>query len=211
MGMMINRRRAYGGGEKLPQGAVKIEYLESTGTQYIITSISLSTDMIISCTYAFVDTLKEWRRLFGWSQTGWANAYSFCYNTNTRVCPRLVTGPDTEVYLPNYTSGKYEISVNTNGFVHVKGLDNAYNQSANLNPWQYSSAPHPIYLYNFGGTNIIDGAKCKVYGFQIKSNNKVLLNFIPVRVGNVGYMYDRVSGQLFGNSGTGSFILGADV
>ena len=35
-------------------------------------------------------------------------------------------------------------------------------------------------------------------------------DFIPVRVGNVGYMYDKVSGKLFGNAGTGSFILGPD-
>lgn len=26
----------------------------------------------------------------------------------------------------------------------------------------------------------------------------------------IGYMYDKVSGQLFGNQGTGNFILGAD-
>ena len=36
-------------------------------------------------------------------------------------------------------------------------------------------------------------------------------NFIPVRVGQVGYMYDTVSGQLFGNDGTGDFILGPDI
>ena len=40
--------------------------------------------------------------------------------------------------------------------------------------------------------------------------NKVL-DLIPVRKGNIGYMYDRVSGQLFGNQGTGAFIIGNDV
>lgn len=39
----------------------------------------------------------------------------------------------------------------------------------------------------------------------------MLRDFVPVRVGTVGYMYDRVSGQLFGNQGTGDFILGPDV
>lgn len=39
----------------------------------------------------------------------------------------------------------------------------------------------------------------------------MLRDFIPVRVGTVGYMYDRVSRQLFGNRGTGDFILGPDV
>lgn len=26
----------------------------------------------------------------------------------------------------------------------------------------------------------------------------------------VGYMYDRVSGELFGNAGTGAFVIGPD-
>ena len=39
----------------------------------------------------------------------------------------------------------------------------------------------------------------------------LLLDFIPVRVGTVGYLYDRVSGKLFGNAGTGDFVLGPDI
>ena len=55
--------------------------------------------------------------------------------------------------------------------------------------------------------------KCalKMYMSSIVLNDVCVRNFIPVRVGNVGYMYDKVSGQLFGNSGTGNFILGPDV
>lgn len=43
------------------------------------------------------------------------------------------------------------------------------------------------------------------------SSGSLVLNLIPVRCGTVGYMYDRVSGTLFGNDGTGDFIVGADV
>jgi hypothetical protein len=50
----------------------------------------------------------------------------------------------------------------------------------------------------------------RLYYFKIYSNNGLVRDLIPVRVGQVGYMYDKVSGQLFGNSGTGEFILGAD-
>ena len=35
-------------------------------------------------------------------------------------------------------------------------------------------------------------------------------DFVPVRIGTVGYLYDKVSKQLFGNAGTGSFVLGPD-
>jgi hypothetical protein len=57
-------------------------------------------------------------------------------------------------------------------------------------------------------TQTMSSIRC--YSFKLAENKTVIFDSIPVRVGNVGYMYDRVSGQLFGNSGTGEFILGAD-
>ena len=42
------------------------------------------------------------------------------------------------------------------------------------------------------------------------SRDDLLFDGIPVRVGTVGYLYDRVSGQLFGNAGTGDFVIGPD-
>ena len=47
---------------------------------------------------------------------------------------------------------------------------------------------------------------CKMWDGE----DNLMADFIPVRVGDVGYMYDRVSGELFGNSGTGAFIIGPD-
>ena len=40
---------------------------------------------------------------------------------------------------------------------------------------------------------------------------ETIFYLIPIRVGNVGYMYDKISKRLIGNSGTGNFTLGADV
>jgi hypothetical protein len=50
----------------------------------------------------------------------------------------------------------------------------------------------------------------KIYRFKMEVNKTLVRDFIPVRVGQVGYMYDKISGQLFSNAGTGNFILGAD-
>lgn len=36
-------------------------------------------------------------------------------------------------------------------------------------------------------------------------------DMLPVRVGATGYMYDTVTGRLFGNNGTGDFEYGLDV
>lgn len=50
----------------------------------------------------------------------------------------------------------------------------------------------------------------RIYWCKVWDGDTLVRDFIPVRVGQVGYMYDRVAGQLYGNQGTGSFILGAD-
>lgn len=43
------------------------------------------------------------------------------------------------------------------------------------------------------------------------SSYALVRDFIPVRIDTTGYLYDNVSKQLFGNSGTGDFVLGPDV
>lgn len=74
-------------------------------------------------------------------------------------------------------------------------------------PSEYET--NTIILFHTSNTTFVQH---RLYGFQVKdSNNNLILDLIPVRKGNVGYMYDKVSGQLFGNAGTGSFILGPDV
>lgn len=58
------------------------------------------------------------------------------------------------------------------------------------------------------GTNYFTGA---IYSFTITEYDQVVHDFIPVRIGSLGYMYDNISGKLLGNVGTGSFTLGPDV
>jgi len=54
-------------------------------------------------------------------------------------------------------------------------------------------------------------SKIQLAWFKLSdSSNNLVFDMIPVRVGTVGYMYDKVSGKLFGNAGTGDFVLGAD-
>lgn len=61
---------------------------------------------------------------------------------------------------------------------------------------------HHIDSNSIGGMRI---SSCRIY-----DNNILVRDYISVRKGTVGYMYDRVSGQLFGNVGTGAFDVGPD-
>lgn len=51
----------------------------------------------------------------------------------------------------------------------------------------------------------------RLYFFKLDKAEAPVLDMIPVRKGDEGFMYDRVSGRLFGNSGSGRFILGPDI
>ena len=70
----------------------------------------------------------------------------------------------------------------------------------------------PICLFKYnrpeGATSAFTG---KIYNVKISQGSEVVMDLIPVRVGTTGYMYDKISGQLFGNSGSGEFILGQDI
>ena len=70
-----------------------------------------------------------------------------------------------------------------------------------------------IYLFNVNTPTaaLNRSGEYRISSFKITKNNNAILDFIPVRINSTGYMYDKVSGQLFGNSGTDTFALGPDV
>lgn len=203
----LNRRRIMGGA-KLPYDA-QIEYLESTGTQYIDTGIYMESNMIITCDYSFSDTSPRWSRLFGASiQNGTIGRVVYGNNTQTQICPRFLY--PIEYRLATYTAGRYVVTIDDeHSIIKVAGTN--YDQQATVEKWGPNEGLGSFFLWNFGGVNLVDFGRAKIYSFKIEKGGTAVIDFIPVRVGNVGYMYDRVSKQLFGNSGTGNFILGGDI
>ena len=69
---------------------------------------------------------------------------------------------------------------------------------------------NPLYLFGRSGGSITSFL-CDIGRTKIYMNGVLVRDFIPVRNNGVGYMYDKVSNQFFGNSGTGSFTIGPDV
>lgn len=69
-----------------------------------------------------------------------------------------------------------------------------------------SAAPDPIHIGRSGVNNY--WAYIRVWYIKIYNGSTLVKDFIPVKKDGVGYFYDRVSGTLFGNSGTNDFIIG---
>ena len=184
----------------LPYDA-EIEYIESTGTQYIDTGITLvyATD-VVEMSLNISITSGSSRQLNG------TNGFLFFgVNASSKF---EVSGTAAGTYDSSFhnwylrsITGKRIIGV-IDGGVYSGG------STVNTNTSIYN-----LCLFAIGGTN---GAAAQLFIKQklkntvIKKNGIVVRDFIPVRVGQVGYLYDRVSGELFGNAGTGNFTLGSD-
>ena len=180
----------------------EIEYLESDGNQWIDTN--------------FIPDDNS-----GLYIKAYANKY---FNNAVAVGVRQTTG-DTRWWI-NYSNG-LEISWNSYIAYNVsypKVITEVENNFLNSRTGKINGVikrrtyptlyniTNSAYLFNGNlyGTSIANPFIGRIYNVKFSRNDMIVMDMIPVRVGNVGYMYDKVSGQLFGNSGTGDFILGPD-
>lgn len=190
----------------LPYDA-QVEYLESSGSQYINTGVYLNTSNFeIGCSVA--DTYCLW----GYCHQNVANGTWLSIEC-TSSQKTAFFGRFGSNYMVNMTS---YIQSSGNTFVYKQnGITvNGTTISKSLSIGSDNIANVPLIFfgrYDFykRGVEWIDNSKFK--SFYVKNNNELVVDMIPVRVGQVGYMYDRVSGELFSNAGTGQFILGPDV
>ena len=215
--MMMKR----GGTPPLPYDA-EVKYLESTGTQYIDTGVYGNDNLIASVSCMATAESGSVRDVFGAIDT---THDVFGYYFRVRI-------PSNSMV--QYTAGlntraAYKITVTSIGDWHALTLDtttgskkifvDGAQSGSTVNDSAYPMATK-LYLFaqnNKNGTANDFSANVRVSAFSIKDamTNKFILDIVPVRFTNElgqseGAMYDRVSGQLFRNAGTGAFVVGPD-
>lgn len=112
----------------------------------------------------------------------------------------------TPIFYVSDDGVKHGFSISYNNFI-IDGVN--YGRSRN---YFYLHKTHPLCLFTaqvyYAGT--LNAIGCRLHGLQVIDGSNFICDLIPVRVGTTGYMYDKVSGALFGNNGTGAFIVGPD-
>ena len=198
----------------LPYDA-EVEWLESTGTQWIDTGLPISQNLriVIRTMLTMLENpsmpvgANSGRRWFGFGMYG-----SLYFRIGT--CS----------VLSDYMYGEYSIKLSLDTLWHTvtldstEGLHNAYGDIDGLGRRVATSgSASGINLYLFGCNGTAGPAKCRISGasFVNTITGDVLEDFTPVRFTNEqgvreGAMYDRVSGALFRNAGTGDFVIGPD-
>ena len=202
------RRRMMMGGSAKPYDA-EVEYLESTGTQWIDTGVIPDFNFGISIDFV---ALSSNSRLFGTSFRnkgiwGGVTISNYTYydggqmtwlNNEKAYNPAIAQYDNQRIFITAISNGNCVNYITDKGYRIVLPLVTT------------SSVHGSFYLYTFNTESLVINASMRIYSCELYSRNNRVRDFIPVRVGNVGYMYDRVSGQLFGNAGTGQFIIGPD-
>ena len=211
MNSFLMMRRSEMGQDQLPYDS-QIEYLESSGTQWIDTGITvgLSDSVVINMIFEF-------------SQLNTTDNNIICGSYQSQDSKRLFTFVDRDGYwkttygdvissTATCSSGvEYDIQIEfRNGYQNLI-INGSSIVSDTLTKTSISNISQAIFGAKQSNNTIISPSKIKLKEYNISINGNLVLDFISVRINTIGYMYDNVSGQLFGNSGTGNFICGPDI
>lgn len=208
----------------VPEAYQAVEYLQSSGTQYIVTSIPANTAN--SGTIDFMSTsLKQWAYIYGASSTtradpggfGFSTAfgastpynYGWVYDSQYNSTSSISVSADINV---RHTAGFHYLSNNIEYMFDGEIMTKDYMAET------YTITTNSIYLFamNYNNKTVSNGMKvnARVYSFKLYNNNgDKILDCRPCyrKSDSVAGMWDRVSKTFLTNQSTGTFSVGGDV
>lgn len=189
----------------LPSGYTRLEYIQSSGTQYIDTGIAVNAQtyntLDFECDCLYPSLSSTYYLVHGCSGSG--VIYYFGLNNSGGV----VYGPGT-----SDKTTSYQAAANTKYHIEFSGVDKTYTFGDNAPIAMTMTAPTGnsnfyLFAYNKGTTQ--DCHTERLYSCQIYDNGTLVRDFVPCinASGEVG-LYDLVGKQFYGNAGTGVFTGG---
>lgn len=188
----------------LPDGYIQLEYIESSGTQYIDTGVYPNQDTRVVCDVELLESGRAYG-IFG-SRIGYGNtAFDvFAFGLNSTRDFQDDYNKQSNAPLASSIS-KFLIDKNKNLTV-INGVESIFSQST-------FSVQYPMYLFgvNTSGTPNNQLGDLRVFSCQIYDNGALIRNFIPCTnpLGEFG-LYDTVNGLFYRNAGTGEFVAGPE-
>lgn len=180
----------------------EVEYLESTGTQYIDTGLTSQLSDVINIDFTPLSTLNNLQCVLGSQNANVAKCFVFTYSKNVQVSKPWGGASGFA------SAGAFVVGVRINLIVDVPSRLAQLNELTPIDIGRPNGSSLSTYLFCVNRNDSpYARTQMRLHSYSVSGR----IDLIPVRVGTTGYMYDRISGQLFGNSGTGDFIVGPDV
>ncbi len=190
-------------------GCERVEYLESSGTQYIDTGIygteDLETELI--CQQLQRNASSNGKGIFGAFTSTSANSY-YLYQQGEAIS-------HWQVGFGSYLNTSTEIDLNKHTFnfsnykVYMDGTE-----IASLNTGSMNTTPYTLLLFNTHRNNgtLYDALPQRFYSVKFIRNGVLVRDYIPVHVelktdGRQNCMFDKVSKKLFCSKTNTDFIV----
>ena len=194
------------GGSRLPSGYTEVEYIESTGTQYIDTGVVPNHNTAVMLDIDILNA-DNWGPIFGSRDANVTNEYCmFAHNP-------------TSVYQDGYANVAH-VNISVSSVLGRQTINKAFNNTYINGELKNSftaatfQGTYPMFLFqiNSGGSAVAYKISGRIYRAVITKSSTLVRDFIPCKnpAGTVG-LYDTVNGTFYGNSGTGVFTAGAEI
>ncbi len=182
----------------LPSGYTKLDYIESSGAQYINTGFkpNQNTRCVID-----IENLSSAQAAFFGARVS-QTAASFTYFSLTATTGRSDYGSSKQSMSFTNTVGRYTVDQNKNvctaNGVTATGTANTFQLTNNLYLMAVNQADAAI-----------QNAKMKLYSAKIYDNGTLVRDFIPCKnAGGTLGLWDNVNSVFYANAGTGTFSTG---
>jgi hypothetical protein len=196
----------------LPNGYIPLQYIQSSGTQFINTNHLATQNTRTIFDYEYLNSSASWAGLFGSDNNPTNNnmGYGLFLNGTTYSC-----------YVSNHTSGgcwNQQVGTWTQNqrtvlnFTHNKLIINS--TAYNLKTTTFTTSLVPMYLFSFRrSTGNAGVSSIRLYGCQIWEGSTLVRNFIPAKRADdsVLGLYDTVNNIFYINAGSNSFTAGPAV
>ena len=191
----------------LPNGYTELEYIESTGTQYINTGINSdqSIQILMTAKFSEIPTYNSW--IFGGRNANQYNTIGLFYFATSG--PFLAS----DYNLPSYRATISGITVTDWMYINNNANVCTINEKSVTHPNSSFQSNFPICIFaNNTGGSISGFSKLYCSTAKIFKNSILVRNFVPSKnsSGEIG-LFDLVSETFFGNSGSGTFVAGPEV
>ena len=190
----------------LPYGYTRLQYVESTGTQYIDTGVSGFNS-------------GDWEIGVKWMVTGWSVSYGYVLgvykNEDSNAYRVILQKTDNDAYYVSSNSkaggGSIAVTNKPKNVIHTATLMKntfVFDGQTYSAPTTGDTIPSSAKMTLFGGgSSSILKSKSRIYSAYAKKDNVLKFNLIPARRNSdsVVGMYDTVTKTFLTNVGTGVF------
>lgn len=200
--------------DTLPSEYQEVEYIESNGTQYIDTGINMVMGDTIMFDVDIQGTNAITEQCLG--LTAERGMYAEVVGSGIYWCMAETSGSypvNTTMKYTDRNAFKLTFATNSsNGVTETIEYDSTVSRE-HSNRTAYNKSIKFLGVYNSDSELAKYGMSAKTYKFDLYKNGVMVRNYIPCyrKSDNAIGMYDTVSNTFYTNSGTGTFLKGADV